>query len=135
MSIDKKQDSRKTTDTITIPKYEEQLQVDKKTVESGKVHISKTVKEEEVSVNIPTIEEKVAIKHVPVNQYVETSPAIRNEGDTTIVPVVKEVLVIEKRLMLVEELHITKQKVELNTPYSDKLKKEEINVSHQNLES
>ena len=32
--------------------------------------------------------------------------ATRTEGDITIVPVVEEVLVVEKRLMLKEELHI-----------------------------
>lgn len=34
------------------------------------------------------------------------APQVRIEGDVTIVPVMEEVLVIEKRLMLVEEIHI-----------------------------
>jgi stress response protein YsnF len=37
---------------------------------------------------------------------VETAPGIRTEGDVTIVPVLEEVLVVEKRLLLKEELHI-----------------------------
>ena len=33
-------------------------------------------------------------------------PPVRREGDVVIVPVMEEVLVVEKRLMLKEELHI-----------------------------
>jgi stress response protein YsnF len=31
---------------------------------------------------------------------------VRTEGETTIIPVVEEVLVVEKRLVLKEEIHI-----------------------------
>jgi stress response protein YsnF len=37
---------------------------------------------------------------------VESAPEIRTEGDVTIVPVLEEVVVVEKRLVLKEELHI-----------------------------
>jgi stress response protein YsnF len=40
---------------------------------------------------------------------VETAPAIRTEGDVTILPIVEEVLVVEKRLVLKEELHIRRR--------------------------
>ena len=43
---------------------------------------------------------------MPVGCIVETAPDVRTEGDLTIVPVVEEVLVVEKRLVLKEELHI-----------------------------
>jgi stress response protein YsnF len=36
---------------------------------------------------------------------------VRFEGDTTIVPIVKEVVVVEKALMLVEEVHIRKRSI------------------------
>lgn len=37
------------------------------------------------------------------------APEIRTEGDVTIVPVLEEVLVVEKRLVLKEELHIRRR--------------------------
>jgi stress response protein YsnF len=43
---------------------------------------------------------------VPVGCIVETAPEIRTKGDLTIVPVLEEVLLVEKRLVLKEELHI-----------------------------
>jgi hypothetical protein len=40
---------------------------------------------------------------------VETAPEIRTEGDVTIAPVVEKVFVVEKRLVLEEELHIRRR--------------------------
>jgi stress response protein YsnF len=51
---------------------------------------------------------------VPVDRVVETAPETRTEGDVTIVPVLEEVLVVEKRLVLKEELHI-RRRVETET--------------------
>ena len=50
----------------------------------------------------------VEVTRVPVNREVSEAPPIRMEGDITVVPVVEERLVIEKRLFLVEELHLTR---------------------------
>ena len=48
----------------------------------------------------------VVIEHVPVGMFVDAVPPVREEGDTTILPVVEEVVVIERRLRLVEEVRI-----------------------------
>ena len=62
-----------------------------------------------------------------------TAPGIRLDGDTTIIPVVKEVII--KRLLLVEELHlpITKR---TKTGYStDASVLEELRGAHPVVES
>lgn len=46
---------------------------------------------------------------VPVDQVVTEAPPIRTVGTVTIIPVLEEVLVIEKRLILKEELHVTRR--------------------------
>jgi stress response protein YsnF len=46
---------------------------------------------------------------VPIDRVVDVAPAVRTENDVTIVPVVEEVLVVEKRLVLKEELHIRRK--------------------------
>ena len=48
----------------------------------------------------------VVIERVPVGQFDEVVPPVREEGDVTILPVVEEVVVVERRLRLVEEVHI-----------------------------
>ena len=52
----------------------------------------------------------VEVTRVPLNQtVVGTRPGIRTEGDLTVVPVFEEVLVIERQLILKEEIHIRKR--------------------------
>jgi uncharacterized protein (TIGR02271 family) len=113
-----------------IPVVQEDLQVEKQLVESGKVNISKRVIDEDVTVNVPVVHEEVTVEKKAINQYVDTPPPpVRQEGDTTIVSVVKEVLVVEKRLMLVEEVHITKKRAETSNPSQETLRREEVTVS------
>ena len=107
---------------------EEQIQINKEVVESARVRISKRVSEHEESVDIPLTHEEVDVERVAVNQYVETPPAIRYEGDTTIIPVLREVAVVEKRLLLVEELRVTKRHVQTQETQQVTLRREDIEV-------
>ena len=50
--------------------------------------------------------ERIEIERRPVNAWIDAMPALREEGDLTILPVVEERLVVEKRLFLTEEVHI-----------------------------
>lgn len=58
----------------------------------------------------PLFAEDVDVQRVAINQVVESVPDTRIEGDTTIIPVVEEILVVEKRLVLREEVRITKRR-------------------------
>ena len=115
---------------IVIPVIQEELLVGKKMVETGKVYISKKVYEEEFIQNEPVTSEEVIVERKEINQYIDVAPpAVRQEGDITIISVIKEVLVVEKRLMLVEELHIKKHKRTDSAMIKEILRKEEINVT------
>ena len=122
--------------STTIPVVEEQVHVDKKTVETGRLRISKDVHEEEVTVDLPTVYEEADVERVKINQYVDTPPPpIRYEGDKMIIPVVKEVLVVEKRTLVVEELHITKRIRETHEAQQVTLRKESVQVDRQRNEN
>jgi len=111
-----------------IPVIQEQATVRKRVVETGKVRISKRVREYEDIVDIPHIQEEVKVDRVPVNQFVEAAPKVRTEGETTIIPVLEERYVVEKRLFLVEELHVRKDRTETHHPQKIKVLKEEVDV-------
>ena len=85
---------------------EEQLVVDKLAVRDGRVRIS--TKTEFVTENAEARldSENVEVTRVPIGREVQEAPSVRTDGDVTIVPVMEEVLVVEKRLMLVEEIYI-----------------------------
>lgn len=113
---------------VTIPVVAEQLQINKDVVETGRIRVSKSVHEEQRVVDVPTIQEEVHVERIPINQYIATPPAVRYEGDTMIMPILQEVLVVEKRLLLVEEVRITKTQTETRTPQQVTLRKEEIHL-------
>src|SRR5712675_1836709 len=92
--------------TDTIPVFEEEVVVDKHSVVTGRVRV-RTITEFVEDVAHATLEKQdIEIRRVPIDQIVDTAPSIRTEGDVTIVPVLEEVLVVEKRLLLKEEIHI-----------------------------
>lgn len=120
--------SAASTESVIIPVIEEQLRIDKQLIETGVVRISKHVIEESQSVDVPVFREEVTVEHVAVYQYVDTPPAVRYEGETMIVPVLREVLVTEKRLLLVEEVHVTKRHIAGQETQEVILRKEEVTV-------
>jgi uncharacterized protein (TIGR02271 family) len=113
-----------------IPVMVEELDVQKHKTETGRVRISKVVREHEELVDEPLLREEVVIERVPINRFVEEAIPLRSEGDTIIVSLLEEVPVVEKRLMLKEELRITVRRVEAHKPVSVTLRSEEATVEH-----
>jgi uncharacterized protein (TIGR02271 family) len=115
--------------SFTLPVVEETVHVEKKTTETGKVKISKTVKVDTETVNLLQVQDEVQIERIAINEFVQTPPPpVRYEGDIIIIPVLQEVMVTEKRLLLIEEVRITKRKVESKESQEVALRKEEIKV-------
>ena len=90
---------------------EETATVGTRQVSRGRVRVQTVTDAVEDVARADVRHETVEVTRVPVGRMVETAPEIRTEGDLTIVPVVEEVLVVEKRLVLKEELHV-RRKVE-----------------------
>ncbi len=112
-----------------IPVIKEHVEVSKKVIEKAKVRLSKRVNETVESYDVPLIEEEIVVKRVQKNQLVDTAPAaVRYEGDIMIIPVLKEVAVIEKRIMLVEEIHVAKYKYDKTETRRVVVRTEEVNV-------
>ena len=97
------------TDDLTgeaVPLLQEDLRVEKRSVATGKVRVRSVVDTVEEVAHAALADERVEVTRVPVDREVGAPPQVRTEGDVTIVPVMEEVLVVEKRLVLKEELHI-----------------------------
>src|SRR3954471_12600450 len=94
------------TDAVVIPVVSEALRVEKQDVVTGGVRVRKHVIDREETIDERLWREELHLERVPVGRFVDAVPEPRSEGDLTVVPVVEEVAVIEKRLWLREELHI-----------------------------
>jgi stress response protein YsnF len=89
-----------------IPLAEETFRAEVRERVTGRVRVQTVVDTAEELARAVLRTEAVEVTRVPVDRAVETAPAIRTENDVVVVPVVEEVLVVEKRLVLKEELHI-----------------------------
>jgi uncharacterized protein (TIGR02271 family) len=103
----------------TIPVIDEEVEVSKRVVDTGGVRVSKTVSEREATIDEPLVRHDVVIERVPVDRLLPAGsavPSIRQEGDTLIIPLVEEIVVMEKRLRLKEEVHVRRvaQRVQEN---------------------
>jgi uncharacterized protein (TIGR02271 family) len=113
---------------IVMPVVAETLDVQKRKVQTGGVRIKKVVHEREEVVDEPLMREEVQVKRVPINRVVDAPVPVRHVGNTMIISLLEEVLVVEKRLMLKEELHITKGEIETYKPQRVTLRSEEAVV-------
>jgi len=88
--------------------HEETAQISKELRESGTVSVSTRTLTRNELVSQDLTHTHVEVTTVPIGRAVDAIPAIREEGDVTIFPVMEEVLVVERRLMLKEEVHVRK---------------------------
>jgi len=94
---------------------EEQATVGVREVTTGRIRVTTRVEAFEQVARADLLTDTLDVVRVPVGRPVDgTLPQVRTEGEVTIVPVFEEVLVVEKRLMLKEELHI-RRKTEVET--------------------
>lgn len=93
-----------------VPVIEEQLHVSKRTVQTGVVKVKTAVHERIEHVQEELLHESVDVQRVAVEREVAEPPAIRQEGDVLIIPVVEERIVVVKRWFLKEEIHLRKQR-------------------------
>jgi uncharacterized protein (TIGR02271 family) len=94
---------------LVIPVVEERVRVETRRVETGRVRITKRVRRRTEVVDVPLTHEDVVVERVPINRFVEQAAPARVEGDTTVLPLYEEVVVSEKRLLLREEVRVTKR--------------------------
>ena len=111
---------------IIVPLSEEIVTVSKREVERGGVRIHKTVETRDEQVPVSLRQETVTVERTPVGQFVDTVPASRQEGDTLIIPVFEEVVVT--RILLKEELRITRTATTVEDTQTVTLRREKVQV-------
>jgi uncharacterized protein (TIGR02271 family) len=127
---DKADPDRARPEGLAIPVIEEVAQLAKREVDAGGYRITKTVQHREETIDEALAHQRVLVERKPIGRQLLRSelPEPRYEGDVLIVPVVEEVLVVEKRLVLVEEVHIVRVQGTHRNPRTVRLRKEEISI-------
>jgi uncharacterized protein (TIGR02271 family) len=113
---------------VVIPVVHEHLEISKREVETGRLRVQKRVSEEEQTVDEPLLADEIIIERVPINRFAEATAPARMEGETTVVPLFEERIVLQKRLVLREEVRITKRRIERRAPQIVTVRREEVTV-------
>ncbi len=111
-----------------IPVVEETLRIEKREFESGRVLVHKTVTERDEVAEVLLRQQDLIVERVPIGRVVAEAPQTRQDGDTLIVPILEEIMVVEKRLVLKEELHIRKQSSERTEQHTVRLRAEHVEI-------
>ena len=93
-------------DGEVVQVLEEVLAVAKRRKSTGKVRLTTSTETTEAFAEVELDRYRVEVTRVPVGRVVEDAPPARSEGDTTIIPIVEERLVVVKQIFLVEEVRI-----------------------------
>lgn len=123
-----------TEDAVVIPLVAETVAFRTVTRETAKVRINTTVREEEEEVSVPVVRETVDVERIPIGRIIDQPISARREGDTLILPVLEEVLVVEKKLLLKEEVRVTTKRTETEQTERITLRKEEVSVERTNVD-
>ena len=104
-----------------IPLIEETARIDRHVVETGTVRVRTRTDTTEQVLRESLRGNAVGVTRVAVNRTLaegEPAPVARTEGGVTIIPVLEEILVVEKRPVLKEEVHIreTRSSEEVEVP-------------------
>ncbi|WP_428377110.1 DUF2382 domain-containing protein [Lichenicoccus sp.] len=96
---------------LSLLLHDEALRVTRRQVAGDTVRVETVTGERQQLVDTTLTHDHVDIEHVPIGRVIDRMPDIRTEGDLTVIPVVEEVVVVERRLVLKEEIHMRRVRV------------------------
>lgn len=115
-----------------IPIVQEELEVGKRTIETGGVRVRSRIVQRPVEESIRLREEKVTVERTPVNRVVNTGDLATFQEQNIELTETAEVPVVHKEARVVEEVRVTKDATEREETIHDTLRNTEVDV--ENLE-
>jgi stress response protein YsnF len=94
----------------SVPLVEEELTVRTRQVAKGTVRLEVGTETLHEEVPVTVSEDVVSITRVPIDRPIDAPPPVRTEGDTIVVPILEEVILIQRQLRLKEEVHLRQER-------------------------
>ena len=114
-------------DDVVVPVVEEQVHVDAQPVVTGGVRVTKHVESHNEVIEQQLRTSRADVKRVKTNRVVDGPQPAQRAGNTLIIPVVSEIIRVQKQWVVTEEIHIT-QREEVETV------QQTVPVSHEEAE-
>jgi hypothetical protein len=111
-----------------VPVVAEELSVETRERETGRVRVRTSVEERDHEVAEDVAHDVVEVRRVPIDRYVDEPVGVREEEGVLVVPVHEEVLVVEKRLLLKEEVHLSTRRETWRETQTVRLRQERADI-------
>ena len=112
-------DATSDKDQVVVPLHAEEVSVAKQRVVTGRVKVGTITKESEQLIEELLEQEHVEVERTPIGKQVDRAPPVREEGDTLIIPILEEIVVVERRLLLKEEVRVHRKREK--QPYQERV--------------
>jgi uncharacterized protein (TIGR02271 family) len=89
--------------------FAEEAAVSRRTVETGRVRVATVTHTRDHQVDELLARTNVEVERIPVGRVIDAIPPVRDDADLMVIPIVEETVVVERRLVLKEELHIRRK--------------------------
>jgi stress response protein YsnF len=114
---------------LVIPIVREEVHAEAVPVATGGVRVTKRVESHDEIVEQELRKSNVEVKRVQTNRVVDGPQPVQRVGSTLIVPVVSEVLRVEKQWVVTEEIHITETQESQTVQNKVTLNREEAEIT------
>jgi uncharacterized protein (TIGR02271 family) len=116
------------TDQIRVPIHEERLRVTVEPVDLGELRIHRTVEHVPQTVTQSVERDELEIERVPLDRLLDQPVEPYRDGEWLVVPVMEEVLVVTRQLVLTEEVRIRTKRVAEEQEVYEVLRREHVSI-------
>ena len=119
---------------LTMPLHAERVVVSKR-VRKVRVSVKRTTHTRDKAVEADLNHDQVVVERVAIGRVVESVPEVRQEGDVTILPIVEEEVVVIRRLVLKEEVHVRRIRTTQHHVETVSLREQQVVVTRTDIEN
>lgn len=120
--------ARDTGGELRIPVVEERLRPVVRQVDLGELRVHKHVDMTIEAVSQALTRDDLVIERVPMNEALDEPRQPYLDGDWLVIPIMEEVLVVQKRLMLKEEVRVRKRQITEEQTVREAVRRERIEL-------
>ncbi len=120
-------DTARGNENMTVPVVEEQLKAGVREVEGGMARVTKTVREEEQTIDVPVQREEVHVTQRDVNRPATAEELNMMDRDIEI-PLREQEVVTQKQAIVTGEVNIRKETITDTQRVTDTVRREEVHV-------
>lgn len=113
--------------------HAEKISAGKRRIVTGRTQVALVTRDQEEFVREVLAHDKVEIQRVPIGRALDHPPGLRQEGDTVVIPVMEEVLTINRQLILKEEIRIRRVRVSRLYQERIRVRRQDVLITHKPL--